>query len=449
MTHEEIKILISAYIDGEANPSEKNIVEEHLSTCPACQKDINMYRAISSSLSKWSDETLSPDEAIKLEKRFEQRREPMFTKRTLMTLGTTLALTIIIGSVVQLQVKKGVQGILKSSTDDMGDQYSNANTSQFQARASGTAGYMAQPTSMRMAKSSYAMAHGPMYNRTLGTGLVANQFMAGAPLPVRANFQNSSYSVNAARLKAPAFGGLAASYETVPSVNYDRKIIRNAQITLKVKNAQKTQSALEDLVGRYNGTVNSLNMDKLDDTSRRGVMVFSVPPQSLDKVLAEIRTLGEVDSENQAGSDVTNQYAYVQARLANYETQRGRLQKILKKNANDVDNNVYIEGQIANIEDNMNSLQNTLKELDKQSFMATVIVNFYDTAPVVAPKEESLKDKTLATLKNNLKSTLVTCYYIGVNSFSGIIIVLSFLLQIGLWALLFWGIYLIVRKFIK
>ncbi len=39
MTHEEIKILISAYIDGEVNPSEKNIVEEHLSTCPACQKD--------------------------------------------------------------------------------------------------------------------------------------------------------------------------------------------------------------------------------------------------------------------------------------------------------------------------------------------------------------------------------------------------------------------------
>ena len=33
MTHEDIKILISAYIDGEVTPSEKDIVEEHLDVC--------------------------------------------------------------------------------------------------------------------------------------------------------------------------------------------------------------------------------------------------------------------------------------------------------------------------------------------------------------------------------------------------------------------------------
>ena len=43
MTHEEIKILISAYIDGEVTPSEKTIVEEHLSSCQSCQKD---YKAL-------------------------------------------------------------------------------------------------------------------------------------------------------------------------------------------------------------------------------------------------------------------------------------------------------------------------------------------------------------------------------------------------------------------
>ena len=68
MTHEEIQILISAYIDGEVTPSEKNIVEEHLSVCPACQKDYKHYMVISSSLSKWSDENLSPDEQIKMQK---------------------------------------------------------------------------------------------------------------------------------------------------------------------------------------------------------------------------------------------------------------------------------------------------------------------------------------------------------------------------------------------
>src|SRR4051812_22938728 len=102
MTHEEIQILISAYIDGEVTPSEKNIVEEHLSTCAACQKDFQAYKAVSSSLSQWSNESLSPDEEIKINKKLfktkpacrQAGREPMFTKRTALTLGTTLVIAV-------------------------------------------------------------------------------------------------------------------------------------------------------------------------------------------------------------------------------------------------------------------------------------------------------------------------------------------------------------------
>ena len=134
MTHEDIKILISAYIDGEVTPSEKNIVEEHLSSCTFCQQDYKKYMAMSSSLSKWSDETLSPDETINVQRSFEQRREPMFTKRTVMALGTILALTLIIGSVLQVQLKKGqIQGQLKSAASNIGDQYSDANTANLKS----------------------------------------------------------------------------------------------------------------------------------------------------------------------------------------------------------------------------------------------------------------------------------------------------------------------------
>jgi len=154
--------------------------------------------------------------------------------------------------------------------------------------------------------------------------------------------------------------------------------------------------------------------------------------------------LGEVESENQSGSDVTNQYNYFQARLKSYEAEKERLHKVLDKNSRDVENNLYIQGQIANVEENMNNVESNIKNLDKQSFMATVTVNFYDAVENVI-KEASFKDKTIA----NLKSTLETCYNIAFHSFSGIVIILSFLLQIGLWALLFWGIYILVRRFYK
>ena len=147
MTHEEIKILISAYLDGEVTPSEKTIVQEHLSSCESCQKDYKKYQAMSSSLSKWSDETLSPDEEINVQKRFDPRRESMSIKRTAVIMGTILFLGIVVWSVPQINIqstivqtraavspimnlafKNSVQGRLRSAADDIGDQYSDAST---------------------------------------------------------------------------------------------------------------------------------------------------------------------------------------------------------------------------------------------------------------------------------------------------------------------------------
>jgi hypothetical protein len=464
MTHEELKILISAYADGEVSPSEKDIAEEHLSSCPSCQKDYKIYQAMSSSLSKWPQETLSPDEEINVQKRFEQRREPMFTKRNLMAFATTLVLTIIVGSVVQVQLHRGIQGRLKSATDDIGGQYSDGNTNVLHRQVS--AGYLRYPSSK--ASEGQSFYGGPVSVDTLAKE-ARMQTVSGSRIDLAMNKKdekqrawNESAPMYEQAQAVAGFGGAVANTAPYNGPAYansntgyvqgmpqallppDHKIIKNADITLKVKNAQTAQSSLEGLVGKFNGVVNGLNMNKMEDGSRRGVMVLSVFPQDLDNFLREVRTLGEVESENQSGSDVTNQYNYFQARLKSYEAEKERLHKVLDKNSRDVENNLYIQGQIANVEENMNNVESNIKNLDKQSFMATVTVNFYDAVENVI-KEASFKDKTIA----NLKSTLETCYNIAFHSFSGIVIILSFLLQIGLWALLFWGIYILVRRFYK
>src|SRR3569623_804794 len=119
MTHEDIKILISAYVDGEVTPSEKNIAQEHLSSCVECQKEFKAYKAMSSSLSKWSNESLSPDQEIKIQKRFLQRREPMFTIRSSAVLACVVILFVIAGAGVETLLIGQVQGRLKSASDDI------------------------------------------------------------------------------------------------------------------------------------------------------------------------------------------------------------------------------------------------------------------------------------------------------------------------------------------
>jgi Domain of unknown function (DUF4349)/Putative zinc-finger len=409
MTHEEIKILVSAYADGEVTPSEKTIVQEHLSTCESCQKDYKMYMAISSSLSKWPDESLSPDEEIKVQKRFEQRRDPMLSNRTLMALGTTLALTIIIGSVVQVQLKKGqVQGRLKSAADDIGSQYTDAYTRK---------SYLAMP-----AMAGNMMAAPMLQNERLGAGLISSGPM----------------------IRARAY----PTYAKAP-LNTEHKVIKNADITLKVPDAQKAQSQLDGIITKFKGIVINFEINRSDDGSRNGLLVFNVLPKNLKDILSEIRKLGEVQSENQSGEDITDQYDYLQTRLADYEADRDRLQKILAKNANNVDSNLYVGSQLENVQANINGLENSIKRLDDQAYMATVVVHFYDTVLPVVVKPVSLKDRFISTFKDEFRSTLETSYEIAINSFSGIVIVLSFLFQVVIWSLIIWGVYLLIRLISK
>src|SRR3989338_3914826 len=60
-THDDFKILISAYYDGETSSTEKQKVEAHLKECASCRKYLLELQTLSSSLKKWSDETPSPD----------------------------------------------------------------------------------------------------------------------------------------------------------------------------------------------------------------------------------------------------------------------------------------------------------------------------------------------------------------------------------------------------
>lgn len=59
--HIKYKQLISVYFDGEANPQDKIIVEKHLSECTECSKYYQELHKLSSSIKKWSNESLSPD----------------------------------------------------------------------------------------------------------------------------------------------------------------------------------------------------------------------------------------------------------------------------------------------------------------------------------------------------------------------------------------------------
>ncbi len=136
--HEQIKTLISAYIDGELNQEEQKILEEHLKTCDSCQKDLQVLKNISSVLKQWPEESLSPDLEQKLHTtlRKESKEGIKMKKNQWITVGGGGVLIAVLVLMVSFQVFKqvaprGMEGKLKSP-NNIGDQFSPGNTNMVQ-----------------------------------------------------------------------------------------------------------------------------------------------------------------------------------------------------------------------------------------------------------------------------------------------------------------------------
>jgi hypothetical protein len=158
-------------------------------------------------------------------------------------------------------------------------------------------------------------------------------------------------------------------------------------------------------------------------------------------VMAELRKLGEVESENVTGEDVTEQYVDLQARLNNFKVVRDRLLKILDERAREVKDILEVERELARVGGEIESIEGRMKYLDRQVDLSTVTINFHE-AQVVAAQAFHFLDR--------FKGTIRAAVDAFVNTFNGVIVVIGFLLPLVIWAGIFWGAFLLWKAvFIK
>jgi Ca-activated chloride channel family protein len=117
------KQLISAYYDNALNFEEKVQAENLLAQNPEAKAYLKDLQRLSSVLPSLKEQSLSPDAEIKM-RHFIKKENSMRInqlKKPALILATLIICTLVITNVY---VKRGIQGKLKSSTDDIGDQYS-------------------------------------------------------------------------------------------------------------------------------------------------------------------------------------------------------------------------------------------------------------------------------------------------------------------------------------
>src|SRR3989338_3349609 len=120
--HDEFKILISAYYDGEVSAQEKQQVEKHLAECAVCRKYLLELQTLSSSLKKWSDETPSPDLEQNIN-RFKKGApmKPSILKVSQMA-GSIIVVLILAVITAQTVTQRSIQARIKDASQYLSGQ---------------------------------------------------------------------------------------------------------------------------------------------------------------------------------------------------------------------------------------------------------------------------------------------------------------------------------------
>ncbi len=162
------------------------------------------------------------------------------------------------------------------------------------------------------------------------------------------------------------------------AVETQRKLIRNAGITLEVVNYATVVHDLTQLARAEGGFVSTQNDRTQANGRSAGQMVIKLPPDQLDTFVGRLHEFGSIKSQAIKTDDVTKAYWDTEARLRNANLTEARLLELMEKKTDKVSDLLQVEKEIARVRESIEQMQGELKLWDSLAALATVTIDLYE-----------------------------------------------------------------------
>jgi hypothetical protein len=222
---------------------------------------------------------------------------------------------------------------------------------------------------------------------------VADQ--AAGSTPAEANPQAASpakIETPAAHARTTAFDNLSlAESESVEeaAAALDRKIVRNADLTMEVASTTDTQHRVVSIAEAHGGFVVTSEAKQRDniEPAKRTLdikLVVRVPENQFGGTLDQIRALGSgtPKEEKVTGQDVTEEYIDLEARIKTQKALEAQFLLIMKQ-AGKINDALEVQRQIAEVRTEIERLEGRKRFLENRSSLSTITVNLQSPTPIV------------------------------------------------------------------
>jgi len=179
-----------------------------------------------------------------------------------------------------------------------------------------------------------------------------------------------------------------ADAANIASQALERKIIRNAALTVEVTSPSDSQHKIVSIAESHQGfvvTSEATQRASEDRTKPEMTVTLSVrvPAAQFNQVMDEIRAVGaRVIQEKVTGQDVTEEFMDLEARIKNQKALELQFLEIMKR-AGKVDDALSVQRELAEVRTEIEKLEGRRRFLENQSSLSTINVTLQPPTQIV------------------------------------------------------------------
>jgi hypothetical protein len=160
-------------------------------------------------------------------------------------------------------------------------------------------------------------------------------------------------------------------------------IIRSGDIEFEVESFDAAVLTIGKIVGGINGGfVATVNSEKLANGKVRGAVVVRIPPESLDKLILDLRKelgkTGELKSQRIGSQDISKQYTDLESRLRAARAMQERLLQIIKTGKGEIKDLVQAEKELGVWRTKIEEIEGELRYYANLVALSTLTITLYE-----------------------------------------------------------------------
>ena len=171
--------------------------------------------------------------------------------------------------------------------------------------------------------------------------------------------------------------------EVAPTDSAERLVVQTSEMSVQVENVVEISDQLVEYAKGAGGFMVSSSLSRPEEAAS-ATLVIRVPQEKLKETLEFVRGKAvKVVAENLWGTDVTDQYEDIEAKLETYFATKTKLEEILAK-AVEVKDILAVQSELINLQSRIDRLKGQQQYLEKTAALSKITI-YLDTDEFALP----------------------------------------------------------------